>query len=102
NKAFFYAGWEQTRRDLSSISPITITPANAAAIGLKAQPAFVPNVQNAKFFIAKSDLQVTPANRATVRWIKFANDAPYNSGGGLGATPPGWTQWATKLFAPTA
>src|SRR5215831_3375651 len=26
NKAFFYAGWEQTRRDLSSTAPITITP----------------------------------------------------------------------------
>jgi Carboxypeptidase regulatory-like domain/TonB dependent receptor-like, beta-barrel len=83
NKAFFYVGWEQTRRDLSSNNPITITPANAAAIGLKPQPGFVPNVQTAKFFIAKSDLQVTPANRATVRWIKFANDAPYNSGGNL-------------------
>jgi hypothetical protein len=83
NKAFFYVGWEQTRRDLSSNSPITIVPASAAAIGLKPQPAFVPNVQTAKFFIAKSDLQVNPANRATVRWIRFANDAPYNSGGNL-------------------
>jgi hypothetical protein len=83
NKAFFYVGWEQTRRDLSSNSPITIPAATAAAIGLAPQPAFVPNVQTAKFFIAKSDLQVTPANRATVRWIKFANDAPYNSGGNL-------------------
>jgi hypothetical protein len=81
NKAFFYVGWEQTRRDLSSNSPITITPANAAAIGLKAQPAFVPNVQTAKFFIAKSDLQLNPANRATLRWIRFHNQAPYNSGG---------------------
>jgi hypothetical protein len=83
NKAFFYIGWEQTRRDLSSNSPITIAPANASAIGLKTQPAFVPNVQTAKFFIAKTDLQVNPANRATVRWIRFANDAPYNSGGNL-------------------
>ena len=83
NKAFFYVGWEQTRRDLSSNSPITLTAANAAAIGLKPQPAFVPNVQTGKFFIAKGDLQLNPANRATVRWIRFHNDAPYNSGGGL-------------------
>src|SRR3954469_5110659 len=83
NKAFFYVGWEQTRRDLSSNSPITITPANASAIGLAAQPAFVPNVQTAKFFIAKSDMEVNPANRATIRSIRFANDAPYNSGGNL-------------------
>jgi outer membrane receptor protein involved in Fe transport len=81
NKAFFYVGWEQTRRDLSSNSPITITPANAAAIGLKTQPAFVPNVQTAKFFIAKGDLQLNQGNRATLRWIRFHNDAPYNSGG---------------------
>jgi hypothetical protein len=83
NRAFYYVGWEQTRRDLSSNSLVTITPANAAALGLKAQPAAVPNVQTAKFFIAKSDVQVNPANRATVRWIRFHNDAPYNSGGGL-------------------
>src|SRR5262249_56790198 len=68
---------------LSSNSLITINPANASALGLKAQPAAVPNVQTAKFFIAKSDLQLNPANRANVRWIRFHNDAPYNSGGNL-------------------
>ncbi|HET6955777.1 MAG TPA: TonB-dependent receptor [Vicinamibacterales bacterium] len=83
NKAFFYTGWEQTRRDLSSTSPVTIVPANAAAIGLAPQPAFVPNVQTGKFFILKGDMQLNTANRATVRWNRFHNDAPYNSGGGL-------------------
>jgi hypothetical protein len=83
NRAFFYVGWEQTRRDLSSTSPITITAANAAAIGLAPQPAFVPNVQTGKFFIAKSDVQLNGSNRATVRWNRFHNDAPYNSGGNL-------------------
>ena len=83
NKAFFYVGWEQTRRDLSSNSPVTITPANASAIGLAEQPAFVPNVQTGKFFIAKSDVQLNAANRATIRWNQFHNDAPYNSGGNL-------------------
>src|SRR6478609_1429447 len=83
NKAFFYTGWEQTRRDLSSTSPVTIVPANAAAIGLAPQPAFVPNVQTGKFFILKGDMQLNGANRATVRWNRFHNDAPYNSGGGL-------------------
>src|SRR4051795_10395768 len=28
NRAFFYVGWEQTRRDLSSTAPINIPPAN--------------------------------------------------------------------------
>jgi hypothetical protein len=83
NKAFFYVGWEQTRRDLSSTSPINIPAANASAIGLKPQPAFVPNVQTGKFFIAKTDVQLNGGNRATIRWNRFHNDAPYNSGGNL-------------------
>ena len=28
-------------------------------------------------------MQLNGANRATVRWIRFHNDAPYNSGGSL-------------------
>ena len=43
----------------------------------------MPNVQTAKFFILKSDYQLNAANRATVRWLRFHNDAPYNSGGGI-------------------
>jgi hypothetical protein len=93
NRAFYYVGWEQTRRDLSSTALVTITPANAAAIGLKPQPSAVPNVQTGKFFIAKSDVQLNSANRATVRWLRFHNDAPYNSGGGLQSL-----EWATNFL----
>jgi hypothetical protein len=42
----------------------------------------VPNVQTAKFAIAKGDYQMDANNRLTARWIRFHNDAPYNSGGG--------------------
>jgi hypothetical protein len=83
NKVFVYSGWEQTRRDLSSTGLITVDPAIVASVGVKAQPAAVPNVQTAKFFIAKSDYQLNASNRATVRWLRFHNDAPYNSGGGI-------------------
>jgi len=93
NRAFFYAGWEQTRRDLSSTSLVTITPANAALIGLQPQPAAVPNVQTGKFLIGKGDVQINGANRATVRWVRFHNDAPYNSGGGLSSL-----EWATNFL----
>lgn len=82
NKLFFYTGWEQTRRDLSSGSLITVDPSIVAAVGVKPQPAAAPNVQTAKFLIAKSDYQISSANRATVRWVRFHNDAPYNSGAG--------------------
>jgi hypothetical protein len=83
NKLFFYSGWEQTRRDLSSNSLITVTPSIVAQLGLKAQPDAAPNVQTAKFFIAKSDYQLNSSSRATVRWLRFHNDAPYNGGAGI-------------------
>jgi hypothetical protein len=83
NKLFFYGGWEQTRRDLSSNSLLTISPAVVDRLGLKPQPAAVPNVQTAKFLIGKGDYQLGGGNLATVRWIQFKNDAPYNSGGGI-------------------
>ena len=82
NKLFFYGGWEQTRRDLSSNALITVSPAIVAQVGQKPQPDAVPNVQTAKFKIAKADYQLNNANRLTGRWIQFKNDAPYNSGGG--------------------
>ncbi|HEY7285943.1 MAG TPA: carboxypeptidase regulatory-like domain-containing protein [Vicinamibacterales bacterium] len=93
NKAFYYVGWEQTRRDLSSTALITITPANASALGLAPQPSAVPNVQTAKFLIAKGDVNLNPANHATIRWLRFHNDAPYNSGGGLASV-----EWATNFL----
>ena len=83
NKLFFYGGWEQTRRDLSSNSLINQSVRDIApTLGLKAQPVAVPNVQTAKFAIGKADYQVNGSNRFTGRWIRFNNDAPYNSGGG--------------------
>ena len=83
NKLFFYGGWEQTRRDLSSNSLITVTADQVTQLGLKTQPTAVPNVQTAKFKIAKSEYQMNGANRLTFRWIQFHNDAPYNSGGSI-------------------
>src|SRR5205823_5926286 len=83
NKVFFYGGWEQTRRDLSSTSLINQSVRDIAPRhGLKSQPAEVPNVQKAKFAIGKADVQVDAKNRLTARWIRLHNDAPYNSGGG--------------------
>src|SRR5262249_51105505 len=65
NQLFFYGGWEQTRRDLSSGALITVDPAIVAAVGVKPQPAAAPNVQTAKFKIAKADYQAGSANRVT-------------------------------------
>jgi hypothetical protein len=83
NKLFFYAGWEQTRRDLSSTSLITVSKDVVAQLGLKAQPDAAPNVQTGKFAIGKADYQINNGNRLTARWIRFHNDAPYNSAAGI-------------------
>jgi Carboxypeptidase regulatory-like domain len=82
NKLFFYAGWEQTRRDLSSTSLITADPSLVQAVGQPAQPPAAPNVQTAKFAIGKGDYQLGENNRLTARWMRFHNDAPYNGGAG--------------------
>jgi carboxypeptidase family protein/TonB-dependent receptor-like protein len=82
NKLFFYGGWEQTRRDLSSTSLITVDPSLVAQVGLKPQPDAAPNVQTGKFAIGKADYQINNDHRLTARWMRFHNDAPYNSGGG--------------------
>ncbi len=71
SKLFFYGGWEQTRRDLSAGSLITVDLGIVAQVGVKPQPAAAPNVQTAKFAIAKADYQMGGNNHA-----------PYNSGGG--------------------
>src|SRR5438093_4970721 len=65
NKLFFYGGWEQTRRDLSSTAPITVSPSIVSQLGLKPQPAAVPNVQTAKFAIGKGDYQLGGGSLAT-------------------------------------
>jgi hypothetical protein len=60
NKLFFYGGWEQTRRDLSSGSLINQGVRDLAPVfGLKAQPSAVPNVQTAKFKIATRSAAAT-------------------------------------------
>jgi hypothetical protein len=82
NKMFFYAGFERTRRDLSSTSLITVSPDVVASVGLPPQPAAAPNVQTGKFIIGKVDYQLNNNHRLTARWLQFHNDAPYNSGGG--------------------
>ena len=86
NKLFFYGGWEQTRRDLSSTKLITVSPDVVAQLGLKPQPSAAPNMQTGKFAIAKADYQIGGSHRLTGRWIRFHNDAPYNATSNNGAT----------------
>jgi outer membrane receptor protein involved in Fe transport len=84
DKLHFFAGFENTYRDLSGASVITITPENQALLGLN-EPAVIPREQTARFFIGKLDYQVSSSHRYTGRTIIFRNDSPDNTAGGLGS-----------------
>jgi hypothetical protein len=86
DKLHFFGGFESTYRDLSGASVITITPENAARIGLTAQPTAIPREQTARFYFGKLDYQMGQAHRVTGRYIHFENDSPNNIGGGLNST----------------
>jgi hypothetical protein len=102
NRLFFYGGWEQTRRDLSASRLITASPAVVDQLGLRSQPAAAPNIQTAKFAIGKVDYQLNDSNRLTARWIRFANDAPYNAGTGGGATLERQTNFLDGMHSTSA
>lgn len=80
NKLHYYVGTEWTYRDITRV--ITIDPAIASLVGVTPQPATVPQYQDVRFLIAKLDNQLTPSQRLTYRMNLFANNNPYNAGGG--------------------
>src|SRR5436190_7399809 len=82
DKTFYFAGYENTRRDLSGGRVITITPANEARLGLN-DPAYMPALENTKFAIGKVDHQLSPSERLSVRYIFFDNFITNNIGGGI-------------------
>ncbi len=92
NKTHFFGGYEHTERDLSGGAVITITPANAAALGLN-EPRYMPRGLNTEFAIGKIDHQINDANRMSVRYIFFDNFINNNVGGGIGSV-----QRATDFF----
>ena len=85
DKLHYFAGFENTYRDLSSQRLIQINPDDAARIGLEAQPPYIPWTQTARFIIGKVDYQLSQNHRLMGRYIRFTNDSPNNGGGGLSA-----------------
>jgi carboxypeptidase family protein len=82
DKTFYFAGYENTRRDLSGGRVITIAPASATRLGLN-EPAYMPALENTKFAIGKIDHQLSPSQRLSVRYIFFDNFITNNIGGGI-------------------
>lgn len=88
DRTFYFGGFESTKRDLSGARVITITPANAARLGLT-EPAYMPTKATTKFAIGKIDHLVSDANRANLRYIFFDNSITNNIAGGLNSVQRG-------------
>jgi hypothetical protein len=82
DKTHFFGGYEHTERDLSSLSVITISPANQALLGLSEAP-YMPRALDTEFAIGKVDHQLSANNRLSVRYMFFDNFITANVGGGM-------------------
>ena len=80
NTLHFYGGVERTYREMPRL--INIDPGIAAQVGVAAQPAAVPAVQDVLFIIGKLDWQASSSQRLTARTNTFRNKNPLNGGGG--------------------
>jgi hypothetical protein len=88
DRTHFFGGFENARRDFSGGRVITITPANAARLGLN-EPGYMPAEGNTKFAIGKVDHQLAQPHRLTVRYIFFDNLIANNIAGGFNSVQRG-------------
>ncbi len=81
DKLFFFASYEHITR--STPTPITIRPANAAAIGIPANLlATAPTVQHAQWVDFRLDWSITQKHQFFVRYNYFRNRYPFNTNNG--------------------
>jgi hypothetical protein len=81
DKLFFFAAFEHVRNDLST--PITVPAATIASLNLPASYSEVlPTVEQPYFFFGRTDWQINNKHQMFFRYNYFANEQPYNGGGG--------------------
>src|SRR5262245_42629667 len=83
DKAHFYVGYERVDRELQQDRVVTVTPANAAALGLQPPPGFIPASQLTNVFIVRPDWKINANNELFGRYTVFTNNSPNNIGGGF-------------------
>ena len=85
DKLFIFGAYEHLLR--GTPVPVTITPANASAIGLpSSQLATAATVQHVQFLDVRVDWNINSKNQFFARYNYFRNEYPFNSqNGGLNA-----------------
>lgn len=109
NKVFIFGGYEHLLR--GTPTPITITPANAAAIGIPPSQLTTPSsVEHVQFLDLRVDWTINSKNQFFARMNYFRNEYPFNSNdGGINALDAasnfhdrawvGGFQWLTTFSA---
>ncbi|MEG9435000.1 TonB-dependent receptor [Edaphobacter sp. HDX4] len=89
DRLFFFGSYEHVVR--GQPAPVTITPANAQALGLSAdQVAAAPGLLHGTFVLGRGDWTINSKNSLFIRYNYFKNDFPYNTQvGGLNARSTG-------------
>jgi carboxypeptidase family protein/TonB-dependent receptor-like protein len=83
DRAHFYVGYERVDRELQQDRVVSVTPANAAALGLQPPPGFIPASQLTNFFIVRPDWKINANQELFGRYTLFTNNSPNNIGGGF-------------------
>lgn len=85
NRLFFFGSYEHLTRGVPA--PVTITPANAAALGLGSdQLQTAPGLLHGNFVDARLDFTINAKNSAFIRYNYFKNNFPFNTQvGGINA-----------------
>jgi hypothetical protein len=88
DRIHFYGAYEYVDRSLvTGGQVITVTPENAAALGITLPASgVIPAHQKVNFGFGKVDYTLSPANHLAVRYFLFKNFSPFNIGGGLTTT----------------
>jgi hypothetical protein len=88
DKWHYYGAYEYVDRSLvTGGQVITVTAANAAALGITLPSSgVVPAHQKVNFAFGKTDYQLSGANQLSVRYFLFKNFSASNVGGGLTTT----------------
>jgi hypothetical protein len=103
DKWHYYGAYEFVDRSLvTGGQVITVTPANASALGLTLpESGVIPAHQKVNFGFGKTDYQFNAANQLSVRYFLFKNFSAQNIGAGL-TTPDRATDFTDRMDSASA